>query len=61
MAVLFKRIHRHRTEKQKLADALINSSNCWTGINDHRFRYARTITRNIKKARRQSDFLINEI
>lgn len=55
MAKLFKRIHRYRTEKQKLSDALINSSNCWTGINDHRFRYARAFTRNIKKARRQSD------
>ncbi|QHJ85786.1 MAG: hypothetical protein [Caudoviricetes sp.] len=55
MAARIKKLHRHRTEKQKLADALINSSNSWVGINDYRFKPARTITRNIKKARRQSD------
>ncbi|QHJ85751.1 MAG: hypothetical protein [Cystoviridae sp.] len=49
MAVLFKRIHRHRTEKQKLIINLINSSNCWTGINDYRFKPAREVARNIKK------------
>ncbi|WP_158592470.1 hypothetical protein [Lactobacillus sp. ESL0228] len=49
MAVHFRRIHRYRTNQQKLADALINSSNCWTGINDYRFKPAREIARNIKK------------
>ena len=58
MAILFKCLYRHKSEKQKLADALIDSSNCWTGVNDHPFRYAREITRNIKKARRQSDFIV---
>ena len=57
MAVLFKRIHRHRTEKQKLADALINSSNCWTGINDYRFKPTREVARNIKKPDGNRTFL----
>ncbi|QHJ77809.1 MAG: hypothetical protein [Bacteriophage sp.] len=49
MAALFRHLHRHRAEKRKLTANLINSSNCWTGINDYRFKPARTITRNIKK------------
>ena len=39
MATLFKYLHRHRTEKQKLIINLINSSNCWTGINDLHPKY----------------------
>lgn len=57
MAVLFKCLYRHKSEKQKLADALIISSNSWVGINDYRFKHAREIARDLratKKARRQS-------
>lgn len=32
MAALFKHIHRHRTEKQKLINNLIASSDCWSSI-----------------------------
>lgn len=61
MAVLFKCLYRHKSEKQKLADALINSSNSWFGINDYRFKQTRAFARDVratKKARRQSDFIV---
>lgn len=61
MAALFRHIHRHRAEKRKLAANLINCSNCWTGINDYRFKHAREIARDIKKARRPSDFQNNSL
>lgn len=46
---------RHLSEKQKVINHIIASSNCWTGINDYRFKPAREIAMNIKKARRPSD------
>ena len=61
MAALFRHLHRHRAEKRKLTANLINSSNCWTGINDYRFKPTREIARNIKKARRPSDFQNNSL
>ena len=39
MAALFGKLHRHRIEKRKLIINLINSSDCWTGINDLRPKY----------------------
>ena len=59
MAAFFKHIHRHRTEKQKLIINLINSSYCWTGINDLHPKFTALSARDDlrhKKARRQSDF-----
>ncbi len=50
MAASVRYLHRHKSEKQKLTANLIDSSNCWTGVNDCRFRYARAFTRNIKKS-----------
>ena len=49
MAALFRHLHRHRAEKRKLTANLINCSNCWTGINDYRFKPTREIAGNIKK------------
>ena len=39
MAALFGKLYRHRIEKRKLIINLINSSDCWTGINDLRPKY----------------------
>ena len=50
MAARIRYLHRLKSKKQKLTANLIDSSNCWTGINDYRFKPARTITRNIKKS-----------
>ena len=52
MAVLFKCLYRHKSEKQKLADALVNSSNSWVGINDYRFKPAREIARNLRTTKK---------
>ena len=49
MAALFKHIHRHRTEKQKLVINLINSSYCWASVNDLRSQLTRIHPRNIKR------------
>lgn len=52
MAVLFKCLYRHKSEKQKLADALIISSNSWVGINDYRFKHAREIARDLRATKK---------
>ena len=46
MAAIFVKLHRHRIEKQKLIINLINSSDCWTGINDLRPKYGTLSPRN---------------
>ena len=59
MAAFFKHIYRHRTDKQKVINNLIASSNCWTGISDLHPKFtALSVRDNLthKKARRQSDF-----
>lgn len=48
MAARIRYLHRHKSEKQKLTAALINSSNSWFGINDYRFKPTRAFARNIK-------------
>ena len=54
MAVLFKHIYRHKSEKQKLIINLVNSSNCWASSNDLHPKFTRIHPRNIKKARQKS-------
>ncbi|WP_294891441.1 hypothetical protein [uncultured Lactobacillus sp.] len=34
MAALFRQLHRHRTDKQKVINNLIASSDCWASIRD---------------------------
>ena len=46
MAALFRQLHGHRAEKRKLIINLINSSDCWTGINDLRPKYGALSPRN---------------
>lgn len=54
MAALFGKLHRHRIEKRKLIINLINSSDCWTGINDLRPKYGTLSPRHHLKMK--SDF-----
>lgn len=60
MAAFFRQLHRHRTDKQKVINNLIASSNCWAGINDLHPKSAALSARDDlthKKARRLSDFI----
>ena len=50
----------HVSEKQRIVNRIIASSNCWAGINDLRPKFTALSTRDNlrhKKARLQSDFL----
>lgn len=50
----------HVSEKQKVANRIIASSNCWANINDLRPKFTALSARDNlrhKKARLQSDFL----
>ena len=50
---------RHLSEKQKIANRIIASSNCWSSISDLRPKFTALSARNNlthKKARLQSDF-----
>ncbi|RMC24455.1 hypothetical protein F5ESL0245_04590 [Lactobacillus sp. ESL0245] len=55
MGKLFKNLHRPRTTHQDVTDNLIITSHCWAGINDLSAIAAGIDSRNIKRARRQSD------
>lgn len=58
MAALFRQLHRHRTDKQKVINNLITNSNSWTGINDLHPKFTALSARDNlthKKVRRQSD------
>lgn len=49
----------HVSEKQRIVNCIIASSNCWAGINDLRPKFAALSARDNlthKKARLQSDF-----
>ena len=41
----------HVSEKQRIINSIIASSNCWAGINDLHPKFTRIHPRNIKKAR----------
>ena len=47
MAVLFKCLYRHKSEKQKLTANFINSSNSWAGIDDLCSKYAALLSGNL--------------
>ncbi|RMC46580.1 hypothetical protein F5ESL0230_04800 [Lactobacillus sp. ESL0230] len=55
MGKLFKNLHRPRTTHQDVTDNLIITSNSWFGRNDLHIDPTRKTSRNIKRARRQSD------
>ena len=60
MAAHFIRRIRHLSEKQRMVNRIIASSNCWAGINDLRPKFTALSARHHlrhKKARLQSDFL----
>lgn len=59
MAAFIKHIYRRKSDHQEVINNLITSSNCWASRSDLCSRLARNSTRNIKKARRQSDSNIN--
>ena len=61
MATFFSNIHRCKTEHQKVTDNLIITSHCWAGINDLSAIAAGIDSRNIKRARRQSDSNLKNI
>ena len=59
MAAHFIRRFRHLSEKQKIVNRIIASSDCWSGISDLHPKFASLSARDNlthKKARRQSDF-----
>ena len=59
MAAHIIRRFRHLSEKQRIVNRIIASSNCWAGINDLRPKFTALSARNNlthKKARLQSDF-----
>lgn len=59
MAAHFIRRFRHLSEKQRVTNRVIASSNCWAGINDLHPKSAALSARDDlthKKARRLSDF-----
>ena len=61
MAAHIMRMFRHLSEKQKVANRIITSSNCWSGISDLHPKFTALSARDNlthKKARRQSDFLM---
>ena len=61
MAALFRQLHRHRTDKQKVINNLIANSDSWSSIRDLHPKFTALSARNNlthKKARRQSDFLM---
>ena len=52
---------RHLSEKQRVTNRIIASSNCWSSISDLRPKFTALSARDNlthKKARRQSDFLM---
>ena len=60
MAAHIIRRFRHLSEKQRIANRIIASSNCWAGFNDLRPKFKAISARHHlrhKKARLQSDFL----
>lgn len=52
MAARIRYLHRHKSEKQKLTAALINSSNSWFGINDYRFKPTRAFAGNLRTTKK---------
>ena len=46
MAAHIMRMFRHLSEKQKVANRIIASSNCWAGINDLRPKFKALSARN---------------
>ena len=40
MAAHIMRMFRHLSEKQRIVNSIIASSNCWAGINDLRPKYS---------------------
>lgn len=59
MAAFLKRIHRRASEHQTVINNLIASSDCWASRSDLCSLAAGIYSRNIKKARLQSDSNIN--
>ena len=58
MAALFRQLHRHRTDKQKVINNLITSSDSWSSIRDLHPKLEALSARDDlvhKKARLQSD------
>lgn len=55
MGKLFKQIHRPRATHQAVINNLVIASHCWAGINDLAVSATGIDSRNIKRARRQSD------
>jgi hypothetical protein len=55
MATFFGQLHRRKTEHQKVTDNLVITSHCWASINDLATIATGINSRNIKRARRQSD------
>lgn len=49
MAAIFKKLHRHATDHQKVISNLIANSDCWSNRSDLCSRFTRISTRNIKK------------
>lgn len=43
---------RHLSEKQKVINRIIASSNSWVGINDYRFKHAREIARDLRATKK---------
>ena len=61
MAALFRQLHRHRTDKQKVINNLIVSSDSWYSIRDLHPKFKALSARDDlrhKKARWQSDLKI---